>query len=672
MRLFGFICLQLLFFISVYSQNQIVVPYKKSIDISGNNQSAVVGKKVADSIFFKVVDSYNSPQANIPVYISVSKEPYPYCKSMLADTLVFTNNDGLCGTVYNLGTKQGVYQITASIFSQSPHNAVTYSFEAKNRMWLFFLIVGVIAGLVFFLYGMNSMSLGLQKTAGDKMRSILSTLTRNNFIGVGIGALVTAIIQSSSATSVMLVSFVHSGLMRFKQTLSILLGATIGSTITVQLISFKLTDYSLVFVAVGGALYMFAKKYSLRFVGESLFGFGLLFFGMLVMSEAIAPIKSSPVFINIFVHLQNPVLGIVVGAIFTAIVQSSAASIGIFIILASQGMLTVESSIALVIGANLGTPVTAIIASVKTSHDAKRVAITLLVYKIILVLVFVWFITPISTYIYQSVQPHNYSDELPRAIANIHTFFNISIACIIFPFIFLIEKLILKIKPLKSYEIQKQKTRYIDKAFITQPAIAMQLAKEETMRLGRKIQLSLELILRPFIENNSEHLEKLNIQRLESKELRDAIKEYLLQAAQYDSSKQRSEEMFSIIHTLTELSHINDALTKILHRRAEKWIERNYEFTESEKLEIISYHANTIQLYNSAMQVFSVYTIDDALRVRKSAKIQSHAALELEKLHYQRLLDKEQTEQINSKTYLELINMFKIIGEHAANIIPAN
>ena len=179
--------------------------------------------------------------------------------------------------MFTLGSHTGEYHVTARIVSNTPHNTVSYSFEAKASYWLFFMLIGVVGGLVFFLYGMNIMSSGLQKTAGDKMRTILSSLTRNNVIGVAIGTLVTAIIQSSSATSVMLVSFVHSGLMRFKQTLSILLGATIGSTITVQLISFKLTDYSLLFVAIGGALYMFSKKKSLRFVGESLFGFGLLF-----------------------------------------------------------------------------------------------------------------------------------------------------------------------------------------------------------------------------------------------------------------------------------------------------------------------------------------------------------------------------------------------------------
>ncbi|HPM13413.1 MAG TPA: Na/Pi cotransporter family protein, partial [Bacteroidales bacterium] len=584
--------------------------------------------------------------------------------------LVYTNSHGICGTAFTLGSHTGEYHVTASIVSNTPHNTLSYSFEAKASYWLFFMLIGVVGGLVFFLYGMNIMSSGLQKTAGDKMRTILSSLTRNNVIGVAIGTLVTAIIQSSSATSVMLVSFVHSGLMRFKQTLSILLGATIGSTITVQLISFKLTDYSLLFVAIGGALYMFSKKNSLRFVGESLFGFGLLFFGMEVMSEAITPIKSSSVFIQIFTHLQNPFLGIFVGALFTAIVQSSAASIGIFIILATQGLLSVESSIALVLGANLGTPVTAIIASLKTSHDAKRVAITLVVYKLILVLLFVWFIVPISNYVSQNIAVQQAGHDLSRAIANIHTFFNISVALVLFPFIPLVEKLILRIKPLKSYEIQKQKTRYIDTSFINQPAIAMQLAKEETMRLSRKIQLSLELILKPFLENNPEYLETLNMQRLESKDLRDAIKEYLLKTAQFDSSKQRSEELFTIIHTLTELSHINDALTKILHRRAEKWIERNYEFTQTEREAILLYHANTLQLYNSAMQVFSDFTIEDALRVKKKASIQSRKAFDLEKQHYARLLEQEQAEYKNSKTYLELINMFKIIGEHAAAIIP--
>lgn len=670
MRLRTFITLNFLFLSTLlFSQNQfIVAKNNKNIDISGKNQTAIINTQLTDSIHFKVVSKNNKPIKGEIVYLKISETPYKSFGTKLGDSILKTNSQGICGTILQIGDKKGIYEITATINSTSQNNVETYRYEARSKIWIFLTIIGIFGGLVLFLFGMNTMSSGLQKTAGDKMRSILSTLTRNNFIGLIIGALVTGIIQSSSATSVMLVSFVNSGLMSFGQTLSILLGATIGSTITVQLISFNLTEYSLIFVTIGGALFMFANKNTYKYIGESIFGFGILFFGMEVMSESIAPIRNSEFFIHVFSSLQNPFLGLLTGAIFTAIIQSSGASIGIFIIIASQGLLTFESSLALVLGANLGTPVTALIAAIKTNNDSKRVAISLLFYKIILVATFIGFIPIISKFFMHYYHDVNNSESMPHAIANAHTVFNIIIIVILFPFLGRIEKFILKLKPLKPYEVQKKVTKYIDDGLLSQPAIAMQLAKEETLRLGRKIQFSLELIIAPFIENNPEYLEKLISYRLEAKKLRDEIKDYLLKISQYDKSQTRSEELFSISHTLNELSHINDALTKILHRRAEKWIERNYEFTDSEKQDIIAYHTKTIQLFNSAMQVFAEYTIEDALKVRKKAKKQSQEALELEKKHYQRLLELETEELTNSKTYLELINMFKIIGEHSVNL----
>lgn len=637
---------------------------------SGNNQSEYVNSEISDSIFCSVIDSNNKPVSNYKVIFKIISKPSKSNGFVIFDSICYTNSRGECGTKVKLGNTSGEYTILASIKSDASQNSLIYSFEAKSKLWILFLIIGLLGGLTLFLYGMNTMSSGMQKTAGNKMRSILSSLTKNNFIGLTIGAIVTAIVQSSSATSVMLVSFVNSGLMRFRQSLSILLGAMIGSTITVQLISFKLTDYSLAFVAVGGVLYMFGNKNSLRFIGESLFGFGMLFFGMEVMSQAIAPIKSSSFFIHAFTTLHNPLYGLIVGTLFTAIIQSSAASIGIFIILASQGLLSFESSLGLILGANLGTPITALIASIKTSKDAKRVAYSLLFFKIIMMAIFIWFLPFISKHVVQIAGTNNMSQMVPRAIANVHTYINIITVLIIFPVLPLIEKVIIAIKPVTLSESKQVITKYIDSGFLNQPAIAVQLAKEEMMRLSRKIQFSLELILAPFTENKPEYLEELNAQRLLCKDIRDEIKQYLLQINQYDKSTKRSEEIFTLMHTLTELSHINDALTKVLHRRAEKWIERNYNFTESEKNDIRLYHTKTLQLYNSSMQVFADFTIEDALKVRKKAKQQSKEALDLEKSHFQRLLDSENDEFTNSKTYLELINMFKIIGEHSVNIIP--
>ena len=657
-------------FVSIISYAHISISEPTHVP-SGNMQHGSVSNQITEPLQFYTHNSENTPVANVPIYLSVISTPKGAENTIIYDSIIYTNTQGIARTHITLGNKQGEYLIAASIDSSSRDSFCVYTLYARESNWVLFLVLGLAGGLILFLFGMNLMSSGLQKAAGDKMRSILSTLTRNNFVGLGVGAVVTMIIQSSSATSVMLVSFVHSGLMRFRQSLSILLGAAIGTTITAQLIAFKLTDYSLGMIAIGGVLYLFAQKPIQKNWGETIFGFGILFFGMEIMSDAMTPLRSFKPFITLLYTLENPVLGIFIGALFTALIQSSSAFIGIMIILASQGLLTVDSSIALLLGANLGTPVTAILASIKTNIDAKRVAIALLMNKVFLVLIFIGIIPTIAELIQWNTDPSAIiSETLPRHIANIHTIFNVVLAVITLPFLKQFEKLIYFLVPSKekTTETIQTNTRYITHDMLDQPAIALQLAKEETIRVGRKIQISLELIIAPFLENNSKYLKNLEAQREEVKSIRDEIRTYLLSIKFRDDSQIRMQELFAISHTLSELSHINDALTKVLHRRAEKWIERNYSFSEAERNDISSFHTNTIQLFTAAMQSFSENNIHDVFRIKDKAKKQVRIALELEKKHFARLLEHEPLETINTKTYLEIINMFKTIGNHAVNI----
>jgi phosphate:Na+ symporter len=217
---------------------------------------------------------------------------------------------------------------------------------------------------------MEKMSEGMKKSAGGGMRRILAALTNNRIIGLMVGAFVTMVIQSSSATTVMLVSFVQAQLLIFSQTLSVILGANIGPTVTAQLIAFKLTDYAFLMIIVGFSLTVFSKKDSYKYLGESLLGFGILFLGMKVMSDSMKPLRDYGPFIDLMKDLENPVYGLLIGAIFTALIQSSSAFTGIVIVLAQQGLISLEAGIPMLLGANIGTCVTAGIASIGTSRDA--------------------------------------------------------------------------------------------------------------------------------------------------------------------------------------------------------------------------------------------------------------------------------------------------------------
>ena len=224
------------------------------------------------------------------------------------------------------------------------------------------LITSLFGGLGMFLYGMEMMSDGMKVTAGNKMRTIMEKLTSNRFLAVGVGAFVTMVIQSSSATTVMLVSFVNSGLLSFAQGLGVILGSNIGSTVTAQIVAFKITDYAMVLIAIGAIMSLFSKKDTVKNIGFVILGFGLLFYGMKVMSDTMKPLRSNPTFNSILVSFENPFMGILAGAVFTALVQSSSATTGIVITLASGGSITLEAGIPLIFGANIGTCVTALLA----------------------------------------------------------------------------------------------------------------------------------------------------------------------------------------------------------------------------------------------------------------------------------------------------------------------
>ena len=285
----------------------------------------------------------------------------------------------------------------------------------------FLLLTGLFGGMGMFLYGMEMMSDGMKVTAGNSMRTILEKLTSNKYLAVFVGAFVTMVIQSSSATTVMLVSFVNSGLLAFSQALGVILGSNIGSTVTAQIVAFKVTDYALLLIAAGSLMSLFSKKDTVKNLGYVILGFGLLFYGMKVMSDTMKPLRSDPAFNSILTSFENPFLGILAGAIFTALVQSSSATTGIVITLASGGSITLEAGIPLIFGANIGTCITALLAGLNASRDAKRVAVAHVTFNFIGVLLFCFWIPTFADLISQT------SQNIPRQIANAHTIFNLSL-----------------------------------------------------------------------------------------------------------------------------------------------------------------------------------------------------------------------------------------------------
>ena len=324
-------------------------------NFSGDNQSEKILEYPKEPLRVKVVDKNNIPVADVAVAFKVVSSPDNSEGFNIEDTLVYSDKEGIAQSRVKLGDKPGKYKVAAYLKKSDEQNFLVYSFRARDKKWGFFLIVGLLGGLGLFLLGMIMLSEGMRNAAGDRMRSILSSVTHDRFTSVGIGTLVTTVIQSSSASTIMLVGFVQSGLMKYRQTLGVILGAGIGTTITAQVIAFKLTDYALLLVALGFVLNYFFNNNQVKYVGRVILGFGILFFGMQVMSDSMAPLKDFSPFLQVMLQLENPFFGILVGAVFTALIQSSSAFIGIMITLSIQGLLTLDASIPLVLGANIGT-----------------------------------------------------------------------------------------------------------------------------------------------------------------------------------------------------------------------------------------------------------------------------------------------------------------------------
>ncbi|MAS78720.1 MAG: Na/Pi-cotransporter II-like protein, partial [Candidatus Marinimicrobia bacterium] len=383
------------------------------------------------------------------------------------------------------------------IFVQSSYLFAGNS-SSDNEISLFLIMTGLLGGLGMFLYGMEMMSDGMKMTAGDSMRSILEKLTSNRYIAVFIGAFVTMVIQSSSATTVMLVSFVNSGLLNFTQALGVVLGSNIGSTVTAQIVAFKITDYALLLIAAGSIMSLFAKKDTIKHLGFVILGFGLLFYGMKVMSDTMKPLRSDPTFNSILTSFENPFLGILAGAVFTALVQSSSATTGIVITLASGGSITLEAGIPLILGANIGTCVTALLAGLNASRDAKRVAIGHVTFNVIGVLLFCFWIPSFAEFV------SNTSDNIPRQIANAHTIFNIAATIIFIPFTPFISRTIINYFPdiEEKRNIEKPVILNLDENVLDQPGAAINSAQAEISGVVGLMERVIGSLVRPFIEQS--------------------------------------------------------------------------------------------------------------------------------------------------------------------------
>lgn len=504
------------------------------------------------------------------------------------------------------------------------------SSDNKSISW-FLIITSLFGGLGMFLYGMEMMSDGMKLTAGNKMRSILEKLTSNRFLAVGVGAFVTMVIQSSSATTVMLVSFVNSGLLTFAQGLGVILGSNIGSTVTAQIVAFKVTDYALVLIAIGALMSLFSKKESSKNIGFVILGFGLLFYGMKVMSDTMKPLRTNQTFNSILVSFENPFMGILAGAIFTAIVQSSSATTGIVITLASSGTITLEAGIPLILGANVGTCVTALLAGLNASREAKRIAIAHVLFNVAGVLLFCFWIPTFSAWMAET------ADNIPRQIANAHTFFNIIATVVFIPFTTIMSKIIIKYFPdkNKSRNIEKPEVLNLDENVFDNPIVAISNSQAEIRGvlgllervLGSLVLLFVSKEIKHDVENSDQELDEgIQIRLDKINYLNKAISAYLVKINNQDLNDTQSREIFTLVTVVNYINLINNGINRRFNHLMELKKDGLTELSDVNQNELINFHGKMLKQIKRLGRFFEKF---DKLKIEKIiAKSQKYRAIE--------------------------------------------
>ena len=431
------------------------------------------------------------------------------------------------------------------------------------------IIFGLVGGLAMFLYGMNSMSDALQKTAGEKMKKILSFLTKNPIMGALAGALVTAVLQSSSATTVMVIGFVSAGLMTLPQAISVIFGANIGTTMTAQLMAFKISNYIYPIIFIGFILYFVGKKEQIKNIGMVIFSFGLLFEGIEIMGGVMKPLAGSPIFTDLMGKVSEiPVLGILLGAVMTVVVQSSSATIAVLQNFASQAgpdgvtsVIGLTGAIPILLGDNIGTTITALLASIGQSKNAKRTAIAHSVFNISGSIFFA-FIIPLLAKFVQFISPKgNEVDVIARQIANAHTTFNIVCTLIWLPLIPLMVKIVMFIVRGEDKNIfVESKPRFLDEKLIGQPVAAMFLVSEEIRRLSGFGAELLSKARELFNSNNSDLIRSsFNRDYSTVKNLHDSISSYITKMLSSGTlTEAQSEQTAGLLFVTNNIERISD------------------------------------------------------------------------------------------------------------------
>jgi phosphate:Na+ symporter len=532
------------------------------------------------------------------------------------------------------------------------------------------VLFALLGGTALLLYGVRLVGEGLQRAAGTRLRHVLSTLTGDRFRALLVGAGVTAVLQSSSATTVMLVGFASAGLLTLRQTIGVILGADIGTTVTVQLLAFNLLGFAPLVVFLGWLVYV-AFGGTVRYVGQAILGFGFLFLGMKLIADGTVPLKQSPLFGDLFTALLGqPLLLLLLAAVFSAIVRSSAATLGIALSFAVSGLLNVNGAMPIIFGANVGTAATALIASIGANAEARRVAAAHAIFKVVGVLIFL----PLSVQFADLVRQT--SSDPARQIANAHSLFNLLLALLFLPFTRIAADVFTRLIP--DTGRTEMGAMYLNPNVLDTPAVALGQAVREVLRMGDAVLQSLREAIVVF-ERDDDQLMKQVIRRDDLIDrLEEDIKQYVVKLGEHELTAEQSQRESALLFTVVNLEEIGDVIEKELMELADKKIRGHYRFSAQGWKEIVDLHGMVVE--NLELALSAVATQDPSI-AEKVVRHKSNINLmerRLRQSHMQRLHEGLRETIDTSSIHLDVLAALKranslvagiayaVLGRHAA------
>ncbi len=565
---------------------------------------------------------------------------------------------------------KGIHQINIVYSEKNRLISDQHVVIVRNKTWWLWMMFSILGGLGLFLFGINYMSDGFLRLMEHRIHHLVQYFSSNVLKSVLSGITLTTIMQSSSAASIFLMRLVENRLIKLRQTVGLIVGGALGTTVTLQIIALQINSYALLLIGIGFIFSFIIKNNKFKRIGQIITGLGFLYLGLLTMTDGASQLKTITSVLIFLSQMSNPFAGIITGIVLTALTQSASAFIGILIMLGSLHLISLEASIALFIGSNIGTSLPVFLAALKHSSEAKKIAWFHLYYRLLVASFFIFWIPEFSQLITKMSVFINQGNpvSLPHLIANAHTFMYVALTLLLSPFIPTLYKYFSRFVK-KTTDNDPFQPKYINEKSLSSPGIALILAKKETLHMANLVCNMVEELLPAFLEKDKKRIHHLEQSERVVNVLRDSITQFLIKLNKQNQNIETAKEIYKLLGIVKELEEIADIVDTNLIPKAKFWSNSAYIFSEEGKKELIEFHHHCLKHLQAVIQAMASYNERYARRLKNIEKETIRMAYELEKSHFSRLIEEVEASVQSSKVHIELIGLMHAITRHATQIV---